>query len=131
MKKVLMALLTLGLIGVGIGFYLFNKSIPSTSSMSSDYTMGADELLLAFENDENDANSKYLDKVIQVEGSVDKFEIKEGKTTVYLDANNPMSNVIFQLEEPLSNITEGQSITLKGICTGYLMDVVLVRAVTI
>ena len=131
MKKVLIALVALGLIGAGIGFYMFNKTVPSTASMNSDYIMGADELLSAFENDENSANLKYLDKVIQVQGSVEKFETKDGKTTVYLNADNPLSNIICQLEEPISNITQGQSITLKGICTGYLMDVVLVRAVTI
>jgi hypothetical protein len=131
MKKVLIALVALGLIGAGIGIYMFNKTVPSTASMNSDYIMGADELLSAFENDENSANLKYLDKVIQVQGSVEKFETKDGKTTVYLNADNPLSNIICQLEEPISNITQGQSITLKGICTGYLMDVVLVRAVTI
>lgn len=131
MKKLLIGLFALGLIGLGIGFYLFNKPVPSTSSMNVDFTMAAEDLLLAFENDENDANSKYLDKVIQVEGLIDKMETKEGKTTIYLDANNPMSNIIFQLEQPVSDISQGQPITLKGICTGYLMDVVLVRAVKI
>lgn len=131
MKKILIAILSIGLIGVGIGLYLFNKPLESTKSMKAHFNMAASELLSAFESDENTANEKYLDKVIEVRGQVQKMDTKNGKTTIYLEANNPMSNIIFQLEQSNSKIEIGEHITLKGICTGYLMDVVLVRGVKI
>ena len=131
MKKIIIALLLIGTIGGGIGLYMFNKPLESMSSMNSDFKMEASVLLEAFENDENSANAKYLDKVIEVKGSVEKIEEKEGNMTIYMDADNPLSNVIFQLENSVSNIKVSDHVTLKGVCTGYLMDVVMVRAIKI
>ena len=129
MKKLLIALIILVIIAAGFGYYMYNKPLSSTSSMSTEFTMQAGELLEEFENDEEKANASYLDKVIEITGKIQKVESKNGTTSIYLDSDNPLSSVIFQLEEPNSTILEGQLITLKGICTGYLMDVVLVRAV--
>lgn len=131
MKKILIALVLLGMVGAGVGLYLFNKPLESTESMKSHYSMAASDLLQAFENNEDEANSKYLDKVIEVNGNVAKMDNKEGTITIYLDADNPLSSVIFQLEHSETNIKQGDDITLKGICTGYLMDVVMVRAVKV
>ena len=129
MKKVLITLILFGFIGAAGGIYLFNKPLESIESMKSIYTIKASELLAAFEEDESIANSKFLDKVIEVEGKVEKVENTEGKTTIYLNADNPMSSIIFQLEKSSSKIKPGEIATFKGICTGSLMDVVMVRGV--
>ncbi len=129
MKKLLIILFLFIVSGAIVGIYLFNKPVESIERMQSDYTINASELLVEFEDDESKANSKYLDKVIEVNGKVDKVENNEDKTTIYLNAGNPMSNIIFQLETPSSAIQTGEVLTFKGICTGYLMDVVLVRGV--
>ncbi len=131
MKKVLLVLLALAALGAGIGFYMFNKPLTSTQSMKTDHKIQANALLTAFEENEIEANAKYLDKVIEMTGEIDKVEIKDEKTSVYIATDNPLSSIIFQLEQPLEDLSEGQVVTLKGICTGYLMDVVLVRAVLI
>ena len=131
MKKVLLVLLALAALGAGIGFYMFNKPLTSTQSMKTDYKIESNALLTAFEENEVEANAKYLDKVIEMTGEIDKVEIKDEKTSVYIATDNPPSSIIFQLEQPLEDLSEGQVVTLKGICTGYLMDVVLVRAVLI
>ena len=131
MKKVIYILLVLGILGGSIGFYFFNKPLDSISSMSTDYSLSSNELLTAFEDDETQANEKYLDKVIQVTGKVLKTETENGKTTIYLNTENELSNVIFQLEKDDPSIQAGQQVTMKGICTGYLMDVILVRAIKV
>ncbi len=131
MKKVLLVLLALAALGAGIGFYMFNKPLTSTQSMKTDHKIQSNALLTAFEENEVEANAKYLDKVIEMTGEIDKVEIKDEKTSVYIATDNPLSSIIFQLEQPLEDLSEGQVVTLKGICTGYLMDVVLVRAVLI
>ncbi len=128
MKKILYTVIVLGLIGAGFGMYMFNKPLKGIDSMKTNFTLSADVLLDSFENDENAANEKYLDKVIQVTGKVTKTKTDNGKMSIYLETGNALSNVIFQLEELDSSIKEGQEVTLKGICTGYLMDVVLVRS---
>jgi len=131
LKKIIFSLILIGAIGGGIGFYMFNKPLQSTSKMKTDFTLSAVDLLQQFEEDEASANTKYLDKVIEVKGSVQKIEKKDKNITVYLDAESLMSSVIFQLENDETTIQKGEEVTLKGICTGYLMDVVLVRAVRV
>jgi len=130
-KKALFSLIVIGFIGGVIGLYMFNKPIKSTTNLKTDYSIDAEVLLNVFEEDENSANIKYLDKVIEVKGQVQKVEESDGKITVYLNTENLMSNIIFQLEDINEVINEGEEITLKGICTGYLMDVVFVRGVRV
>ncbi len=118
-------ILVLGLFGI----FEFNKKVKSINDMKVDFEISASELLSKFENDENLANSIYLDKVILVSGIVSKSEEKDNKKTVYLSTENELSNVIFQLEDMNQKMPEiGAVVNIKGICTGYLMDVVLVRA---
>ena len=117
--------MVLGFLG---GTYMYNKPPTNISSMKTDFKMSASGSLSAFEHDETTANAKYLDKVLEIKGVVQKHENKEGKQTIYIDADNALSSVIFQLEKAEEGIKVGDKITLKGICTGYLMDVVLIRA---
>lgn len=129
-KKIVIAILILGVAGGIYGYYMFNKKNESISSMKTEIKTSASQLLTDFESDEPVANEKYLDKVVEVTGQVSKVESKEASTSVYLDTGNPLSSVICQLEDPSQNVTykNDEDITVKGICTGYLMDVVLVRS---
>ena len=131
MKKVLFTLASLGLVGLVISIYMFNKPVESVSTMKTNFRIHASELLMAFEENESTANTKYLDKVLEVKGIVDKAEKTDEKTTIYLTTSNPLSNIIFQLENSESTLKKGEEVTLKGICTGYLMDVVMIKGVKV
>lgn len=131
MKKVLFTLASLGLVGLVISIYMFNKPVESVSTMKTNFSIHASELLMAFEENESTANTKYLDKVLEVKGIVDKAEKTDEKTTIYLTTSNPLSNIIFQLENSESTLEKGEEVTLKGICTGYLMDVVMIKGVKV
>lgn len=129
MKKVYLILTLIGLVIIGAIIYTkINAAPDSVLDMKTDFVLTAEKLLLDFEENENEANKKYLDKVIEIEGQVSKVDVDKGKTSVYLDAKNDLSNIIFQLNEENLNITKGDKIKLKGVCTGYLLDVILVRA---
>ncbi len=122
------------LLALIIGYFAWTNAMAPHASLAKspiDFVLSPEELLLAFEEDEETANKKYLDKVIEVSGKVVKTEESNGKTSIYLDANNPLSNIIFQLEKSEEEIKLGDQIKLKGICTGYLLDVILVRAIKI
>lgn len=127
--KIIIVLLLLGIIGGSYGFYLFNKPVESLAQKTADHNVSAEALLADFENNETDANTKYLDKVVQVSGEVGKIENK----SIYIKTGNPLSFIIFEMEEEqnISGISPGDQVTLKGLCTGYLMDVVIIRSVNI
>ena len=134
--KYLYILFILALLGGGAMYALYNKPHKNVAAAESDFTVAAPALLQAFETNEAEANKKYLDKVVQVKGTIKTISEEEPDSyTITLDAGNDMSGIICtvpknQLKGPLK-YQAGQPITLKGICTGMLMDVVLVKCVII
>jgi hypothetical protein len=50
---------------------------------------------------------------------------QEGKTVAVLKTSDPMFGVQCTMKET-TTLQAGQQVVLKGICTGYLMDVVLI-----
>lgn len=136
MKKILPALVLVALIGGGIGYYQWNKPHQNMESAAADLTMEATALFAAFEADENAANAAYLDKIIQVSGTVITSSIGEdGLVKVTLDSGDAMFGVICELDalatHQRTQFLPGEPLTVKGKCSGKLMDVVLVRCVEI
>ena len=136
MKKITLLIGLLAVIGIGIGVMIYNKPHQDIQSARTDISIAASDLFATYETDEASANTKFLDKMIEVKGKV--LEVKkdeEGNIGVTLDGGGMMFGVICKLD----NLTEhkrtdfpvGEEVTFKGICTGVLMDVVLVRCVEI
>jgi len=93
----------------------------------------ANDLLNAFETDESAANTKYLDKIIKVNGIIKDIENNDtGEISVILATDNEMSSVICNFDpafKDIQKLKKGEEIVIKGLCSGYLMDVVLDRCV--
>ncbi|MCO6476016.1 MAG: hypothetical protein J5I94_05305 [Phaeodactylibacter sp.] len=136
MKKLLGIGLLLALVGLGVGYFMYNKPHQNMEKAEADVSLQASELFSAFESDEGSANEKYLDKVIQVTGTVKEVSTdEEGNVSLTLDSGNGLFGVICQLdnlaEHERTDFQPGEQVTLKGKCTGMLMDVVLVRCVVV
>lgn len=135
MKRIFIAVAVIALLGGIIGYQMYNKPHQDIASTESDLTIQASDLLNAFETDEATANQKYNDKLVAVSGTVADVTKEDGTVKVILDTGNPLSGVICQLDEltehDRTDFEVGETVTLKGKCTGYLMDVVLVRCVEV
>jgi hypothetical protein len=111
-----------------VKFYIFKESATSVSSRSAEFKMGAPELLMSFEKDENASNLKYNNKVLLVTGMVDKVTEAEANYTVYLKNQGSTAGVLcsFDKKEFQKNpLRSGDLASIKGICNGYLEDVIL------
>lgn len=134
MKKnnLILAIVILGFILGFAGYTMYNKPHVDVSETASDVTISANDLFNAFSNDETASNTKYLDKIIEVKGVVHSLKVEEGKGIVTLQTTDDFGSVMCHLSEESTQkihaLKEGQTVTLKGICTGYLMDVVLVKS---
>ncbi len=129
-KKLLYAFLVIFFAAAGFGFYLYNKKPADVRKLSADYHVNAASLVEEFGKDEKAATLKYLEKVIAVTGKVTDVKIDaSGQATVFLDSGDPLSAVTcsFYQEEAVSvkSLQKGAEVTIKGNCTGKLMDVVL------
>ena len=111
---------------------MYNKPHKNITETAADIYVSANTILKEFSSDEKTANSKYLEKIIAVKGVISAIKIENGKGIITLTTNNDFGEVLCHLSEnattKINSLTTGQIITVKGICTGYLMDVVLVKS---
>jgi len=134
--KIIIAVLLIMVIGGGYyGYKEFNREHKDTSSLTINEKTDAVSLVSSFETDELAANAKYLNKVIQVTGKIQSAEKdNEGIITVYLESESMMATVSCQLEKDkiykTETFTKGNTISITGLCSGFLTDVVLMRCVT-
>jgi hypothetical protein len=120
----LMAILT----GICSAVYLFYKEAPDTASVKPDFTLTATDLQKEFEQNEAAASAKYISKVLEVKGTVSSLAKTEGgNVNITLKTGSDLSSVICTFPESRvpSQIKEGDAITVKGECSGFLMDVLL------
>ena len=130
MKKVLIPLLAIALIAGAVGFYMYNKPVENLNNKKAEVTVTAEALLADYESNEQSANEKYLGKVVEVSGKVAEITTGEGKNKIHLETSNPISVIIAELDEgnTIEGLAVGEQGTVKGMCSGYLSDVILVRS---
>ncbi|HKH62057.1 MAG TPA: hypothetical protein VKA49_14550 [Flavitalea sp.] len=128
------------LIGLGIlavaatyGFKEYNRKLPDTHQLKADFQIEAVDFVRQFEADGSSATTQYSDKVIDVQGFVSSVEVTDTSGTVFLNGGSSKSSVMCEFgQKTFQEIKElriGERIIIKGVCTGYLMDVVMVRCV--
>ena len=91
-------------------------------------------LLKAFEDSEPIANKKYAGNIIEVTGTISSiYNEADTIVNVLLETGDPLHTINCALAtKEISGIKKykpGQSITIKGHCTGFLLDVELNRCV--
>lgn len=134
-KQISIAIVICVLIGVLIGVNKYNQPHIDVQKEVAHFQMSSEDLMKAFEKDEAKANLTYLEKIIEVSGTVSEVNLDGTKAIVILAIEHGVGSVQchFKLEnkEELKSILINESILVKGICTGYLMDVILVNSVLI
>lgn len=125
-------LLIVGLIilsGVFIGYELYNKPQRSVEDEVA-IAITAKELFQKFESDEAKANATFLNKAVLVTGKISEISRnQDGKTVLVLETDNPMFGVTCTLEDSMEVVAPQTNVSVKGICTGYLSDVVVTRGI--
>jgi hypothetical protein len=109
------------------GWTQFNRSQKDTAKLQSDFRLTADELVASFQKNEVLAGKTYNDKVLSVTGTISLVSKEEGRVNVSI------GGVLCQFSKnhaaDATGLIAGQQIRIRGICTGLLLDVVLVNCV--
>ncbi|VXB02015.1 conserved hypothetical protein [Flavobacterium sp. 9AF] len=114
MKKNKWIFILIILIVVGVlGYNYIYKSHRDISSEEASYSIKVATLAQDFKADENAANTKYLDKTIDVNGKVTSYDA----TANLLVVDEVLSATL--LEKPNQPIEKDQEITIKGRFIGY------------
>lgn len=130
----LIAVFLLGLAGLAVGLYMFNLGQKNLHKIKPDYKITAVDLLKEFANNESAASEKYVDKILEVSGSILQVKTVEGKArSIILDTGNQLSSVICDLAEAINpdDIDASLPISIRGELSGFLMDVLLNNCVIV
>jgi hypothetical protein len=124
-KKVILFFLLICIVSFGVYSYLY-KSHRNISDEKASYSLNTNQLIEEYSNDEDLANSTYLDKVISVSGKVTQINVKEKSITV----DEKLSGLVIN---DLSQIKVNDSIIFKGRFIGYdeLLEEVKMDQITI
>jgi hypothetical protein len=124
-KKILIVVLLLILAGLCYAYYIWNKPARDVSEEKG-IQISAVAIFDSFANNEQAANASFLNKAVEVTGKVSNVKKNQaGKTVVYLQTNDPIFGVNCTFKQDPGAIEKGSTITFKGVCTGYLSDVIL------
>jgi hypothetical protein len=108
--------------------YLYNLKATDMSKAKPDFIITASALQKAFEDDETKASVTYINKIVEVTGKIASVKPAENNVvSISLVTDSDLSSVIctFPAVNDPSVFRTGDQITLRGECSGFLMDVLL------
>jgi hypothetical protein len=86
----------------------------------------AEVLAKAFEENEQNANDTYLNKILEVGGTISEVtKNQDGRTVLLLGVEDPLSGVQCTMKDDKATYESGQRVTVKGFCNGYTTVVLL------
>jgi DNA/RNA endonuclease YhcR with UshA esterase domain len=120
------------LVAAAWGYYLYVEPHRSAADKTVDFVISADSLYQQYQANEHSADQKYLGKIIEVSGKLAEIQHSGNSEIWILSPQAGGGGINCQLfggtkidPEPKS----GDVVTVKGRCTGFLMDVNLADCV--
>lgn len=115
------------MIGLAVGYYMYNKPHKNIAEATPDFIMTADELFDQYTTDNINADSIYSDKVIELTGKVQNLNLENKKEpNVVLIAADGEGTVTCgfkpEMLEKINQLKSGTEIKIKGQCVGMLGD---------
>jgi hypothetical protein len=121
-----------------IGGYLYIRYMPdkSITKQTVDFSLTASNLAEEYENNPEASDRKYIDRVIEVKGTINEISTDQNNSVVFiLKENGSSAGVLCTLNEKsikkVKRYKKGDTITLKGTCSGMLFEVVLNKCIIV
>ena len=116
-------------------FMIHEKPSKDTYAKKTDVSISSDKLLTSFSTNETKANTDFAEKTIEVVGNIKKITHINNRYTVLLQGQSDTSHVICDVLpssiEKVKKLKPGQTVRFKGICKGYLLDVIMLNCILI
>ncbi|MDI9337607.1 MAG: hypothetical protein QM539_04180 [Alphaproteobacteria bacterium] len=136
-KKIVFRTLLLGVIValfIYLYFFVYQKYNHRNPNNETALIVKLPDFVKAYQNNETNANTIYLNKVVQVEGNIATIETNQQQQQVIVLQNpdDPFMSVSCTLQKSeTAKVAEGQYVKLKGICQGALTDVVITEGIVV
>jgi len=131
-KKYFIIIAIIVLIVAAWVYHLFTANRPGLAGVNADISINAVDLYNQFQSDENTADKKYLDKVIEIKGTI--TDIQQTDTTLSIelkgaDMGGINCGIASDGYDKALSFKKEATITVKGRCSGFLMDVNMVDCI--
>jgi len=132
-KIVLGVVLTVVVIITVIALLMYHKPHTVIATEKAAYKLSASELGEAFSKDEGLANALYAGKVLEVTGTLKEIIMNDNTPILMMGEPSGMTSVSCYLQrenkDKARTLKTGTQITVKGVCNGFLVDVVLDKCI--
>ena len=137
-KYVIIFILTVVVIGAGIGLKMFYKPHADVAKLEADFKVEATQLMDEFQKEENVATTKYSEKILEISGKLAaKNKLPNGTDLFVLE--DEMQGISCQLDSSwasanqsvIQSLETGNPVTVKGVCKGYLMEIKVSPAIVL
>lgn len=131
---IILAALILLIAGGATGYFMWNKPHTDLTADVADFNTNPTELFEKFNTDEAAANQTYLNKVVELTGTIsEKKDVGDQGAVILLEVPGEMFGINCAFEPAdvasLESLEVGSNITLRGKVTGMAFDVNLARCV--
>jgi hypothetical protein len=133
-KIALFVVFFIALGGILVALIMFNKQHKDLQKVRPDFVITATDLQKAFGENEADASSKYINKVIEVTGIIESVKTgEENVLNIVIKTGSDFSSVICTVPSGTypASVVPGSEVTIRGECSGFLLDVLLNNCVII
>ncbi len=132
--KLLAALILISVVSY-VGCQFFYKKTLNINTVYADSAITAERLVLSYTINEQQSNETYREKILEITGVVREVTFINNRNTVILHGNDIDAGVICDMTDDqaarIKQLTKGQTIVVKGICKGFLKDVILINCILI
>lgn len=126
MAKRILVVVAMVILAAGVvALVVWNKPHPKAENQEA-AVIAADTLYNAFNTDEVSANTRYLNKVIELHGNAGELSRnQDGQQVILLSVEDPMGGVQCTMRKDQSEVGQGQPVRVKGFCNGFTSAVLL------
>jgi hypothetical protein len=134
MKRLFLFFSLAAVVSAGIyAYYQYNKTHTHLAGVKADITINAADLYQAFSSDENNANTLYIGKVLDISGVISNMDKEETSFKIFLETDDMLGEIQCEMDTvtDIAELKEGDQVVVRGVCSGFLTDVVVSRCVVI
>ena len=110
---------------------LLKSSEKNLDNKDTEFSISTKDLIKAYIADEERSDSLYADKIIEVTGHIKEIMFLNNRNTIILNSNTENFGVICDVnpnqKRKIKQLKKHQKISVKGICKGFLKDVILLN----
>jgi len=133
-SKHIIILITVSLaVAVLFLIYMWRLDDMDTRTLETEANITSNELLLLSQENKQEQLANYIDKAIEVRGTLKKTTFKKDVYTLLINSGEGNTYILCEMQKDenskIVNLEIGQQIVVKGILKGALLDVILLSCI--